>query len=542
MPGSSKRRVMTQAGFMLRGVLLAILTSGAAAQDDDRDFSKLIFEVAEIPPVVESEAANGAGGSADAQATSTGAASPTVAADIAQDAQAQDERDNLSTNLSADIAAYRARIGDILANSNPYSVELREQYDALGTLLQRAGQHEDAIKAFESAMHIDRVNGGLYTLDQIPVVEKMIASHDALGNWSDVNDLHGYLFYIQQRTYEEGDPRLLAAMEAWADWNVTSYLEEGPRYDVPSNFRSGASLSTGPVEYVAVQQRDGSYAYIPRQQLMTPFRTSSLLDPAFSAMHGVDAERVIDERLKIARDYYEQIAEAQEANADQADADAELRVQHKLANVAFAVKQQIAGLETVSSDGSMFTNRVIQQQSRAPLAVTRGYATNRDALIAIAEQREQDTAVPAVEKAQAWISVGDWHVSFDYGARGGEAYRKAWDILAASGMDAAAIREIFMPEPLIPVPAFAMHPYSREVRGIAADADIAWKGYMDVTLNVNRYGDVSGAKVDATSENTPQVLRRELLRYLRSTKVRPAVVDGELARREDVKLRYYYTY
>jgi hypothetical protein len=523
---------MTQAGFMLRGVLLAILTSTAAAQNNDADYSKLIFEVAAIPPMVEVDAANAV---SDAQPANADAANTDTST-------AQTDTPDEDVNLSADIAAYRARISDILAISSTYSVELREQYDALGTLLQRAGEHAEAIKVLDNAMHIDRVNGGLYTLDQIPIVEKLIGSHGALGNWSDVNDLHGYLFYIQQRTYKEGDPRLLVAMEDWADWNVASYLEEGPRYNAAPNFRAGATLSTGPMEYVAVQQRDGSYAYIPRSQLTMPFRSNSMLDPAFSAMHGVDAERVIDERLRTARDYYEKVVEAQDADAKPADANAESRMQHKLANVAFAVKQQIAGLETVGSDGSMFTNRVLQPQSRPPLAVARGYSDNRDALIAIAEEREQDPSASAVDKAQAWIHVGDWHIAYDYGARGADAYRKAWDILAASNMDVAAINEVFMPELLIPMPAFVAHPYSRAVQGIAADADIAWKGYMDLTLNVNRYGNVGGVKVDSASADTPQVLRRELLRYVRNTKVRPTIVDGEPIRREDVKLRYYYTY
>jgi tetratricopeptide (TPR) repeat protein len=523
---------MTQAGFMLRGVLLAVLASGATAQSTDPDYSKLIFEVAAIPPIVEPGAANAA---VDAPNASADAAS-TNASVTQTDPPAE------SANHSADIAAYRARISDILSTSSTYSVELREQYDALGTLLQRDGQHEEAIKVFDSAMHIDRVNGGLYTLDQIPIVEKLIVSHDALGNWSDVNDLHGYLFYIQQRSYDEGDPRLLVAMEEWADWNVSSYLEEGPRYNDAPNFRAGATLSTSQMEYVAVQQRDGSFAYIPRSQLTMPLRGGSMLDPAFSSMYGVDAERVIDERLRTARDYYDKIVEAQEENAEQADPGTEVRVQHKLANVAFAVKQQIAGLETVGTNGSMFTNRVMQPQSRPPLAVTRGYSDNRDALIAIAEALEHDASASTIDKAQAWISVGDWHIGYDYGARGAEAYRKAWDILAASGMDSAAINEVFMPDLLIPVPAFATHPYSRAVQGFAADADIAWKGYMDLTLNVNRYGDVSGAKVESASADTPQVVRRELLRYVRNTKVRPSLVDGEPVRRENVKLRYYYTY
>lgn len=537
------------ARLVLCSALLTIVAGSAAAQDDDPDYSRLIFEVAEIPPIVDrADAGNAAG--------SIGEQTATLDSETGAEARAR---------LAADITAYRARISDTLANSNPYSPALREQYDSLGSLLQQTGEHEDAIAAFENAMHIDRVNGGLYTLDQIPLVEKMIASHDALGNAEDVNDLHSYLFYIQQKTYDDGDPRLLAAMEDWADWNMTSYMLEGPSYDTLPAFSSGATLSTARMDYVAVQNRDGSFSYVPRSQMMgaiSPLRTS-ILDPTFMAAYGVDAERVIDDRLRTARDYYEQIVDAQDTgeaadeeagertadiarddganNNGTADLADEVRVQHKLANVALAVKRQIDGMDAVMSEGSLYYNRALQPRM-APQAVTRGYISNREALVALAEQLEQDPAATALEKAQAWISVGDWHVGFDNASRGDDAYRKAWEILNADGMSPEAIAEVFQPEPLVAAPAFAMHPYSREMYGIPEDAELAWKGYMDLTLDVNRYGDVNGAEIDAASAETPQSLRSELLRYLRNAKARPAIVDGEMVKREDVKLRYYYTY
>ncbi|MGV3591815.1 MAG: hypothetical protein ACO1PZ_08995 [Gammaproteobacteria bacterium] len=566
------------ARLVLCSALLTIVACGAAAQDDDPDYSRLIFEVAEIPPIVDIANAGNAAGIGEQAATfdsetsavqiGTASVANTDAAETGLDDSDAIEPDATETGaetrarLAADITAYRARISDTLANSNPYSLALREQYDSLGTLLQQAGEHEDAIAAFENAMHIDRVNGGLYTLDQIPLVEKMIASHDALGNAEDVNDLHSYLFYIQQKTYDDGDPRLLAAMEDWADWNMTSYMLEGPRYDSLPTFNSAATLSTARMDYVAVQNRDGSFSYVPRSQMMgaiSPLR-SSILDPSFIAAYGVDAERVIDERLRTARDYYEQIVDAQDADEDggestpadtavddgtnndgAADLADEIRVQHKLANVALAVKRQIDGMDAVMSEGSLYYNRALQPRM-APQAVTRGYISNREALVALAEQLEQDPAATALDRAQAWISVGDWHVGFDNASRGDDAYRKAWEILNADGMSPEAIAEVFQPEPLVVAPAFAMQPYSREMYGIPEDAELAWKGYMDLTLDVNRYGDVNGAEIDAASADTPQSLRSELLRYLRNAKVRPAIADGEMVKREEVKLRYYYTY
>lgn len=516
-------RLTLYAAQLLAGALLANL---ASAQGSD-ELGRLIFEVAPIP--VEGYGPAGGAGTGPALVSSPlPGASP-------------DE----PPNLDADISAYRARINDIQNNDNPYSNELREQYDALGTLLQRNDEHEEAIKAFEAAMHIDRVNAGLYTLDQIPLVEKIIASHEALGNASEVNDFHGYLFYIQQKSFPRGDPRLLAAQEEWADWNVESYLKDSTARGGTVSFDTGGGLTSN--DYVAVQNpRDGSFVYVPRSQMlgaMNPLAGRPWFDPNELQMHGVDAERVIDERLNTARDYYETIVVPgeEEETADLNPAD-ERRLERKLANVAYAIKSQIASIETVDDPTSLFANGRNAQNYRAPLVVTRGYQDNRDMLEATAQEIEQDPAASAVDKAQAWIDVGDWNVGFDYAQRGQDAYQKAWELLSAAGMDAAAIQAVFMPELLVPAPAFATHPYSREIHGIDAGTSIDYKGHMDLTLNVSRYGDVSGIRIDAAVPEASQVLRSELIDYLRGQKVRPAVVDGETVRREDVKLRYYYSY
>jgi tetratricopeptide (TPR) repeat protein len=523
VPGKSKPlRMAVRVLHLLTGALL----SCAASAQDDAELSRLIFEVAPLP-------------------ADTAAPAPTT--DAPGNAGPQTPAAETLPSRAADISAYRARINDLQVNENPYSAILREQYDALGTLLQETGDHEAAITAFESAMHIDRVNEGLYTLKQIPLVEKIIASHETLGNSSEVNDFHAYLFYLQQKTYAEDDPRLLAAKEDWADWNVASYLKEGANYAASPSFNSGVSLSTAREEYIAVQRRDGSFAYVPRSQMLGAMGPmgSSLLDPTFLSTYGVDAERIVDERLRTARDYYEEIIKTKSA-ATEDDASATTneayRVEHKLANVAYAVKAQLDDVEMVADPGSLYFNRVAQPRT-TPLIVTRGYTNNRDALEAIAEELENNPAATVVEKAQAWIHLGDWHVGFDHAARSDEVYGKAWNLLNAAGFDAAAIAAVFMPAPLVPVPAFVTHPYSRTLYGIGPDAPLEYQGHMDMTLDVSRYGDVSGMRIDTVyPETTSQTLRSELLDYLRRQKMRPAVVDGKTVKREDVRVRYYYSY
>jgi hypothetical protein len=301
--------------------------------------------------------------------------------------------------------------------------------------------------------------------------------------------------------------------------------------------------------YVAVQQRDGSFVYVPRTFMgaaMTPFGNRALVDPMFMSTYGVDAEHVVDERLRTARDYYEEIIEAKTAGAEVAGSAAPgldaYRVEHKLANVAYAMKSQLGNMDTITEQGSLYSNRAIGTRQTMPLVVTRGYSENRETLEAIAQELDEDPAASALARAQAYIDLGDWNIAYDYSSRARDAYRQAWDLLIAAGTDAAAIADLFQPAPIVPAPRFAIHRYSREIYGFGPGDDLAFRGHMDLSLDISRNGDVSGIDIESATPGTLQVIRTELLDFLRGQKMRPAIADGETVRREDVKLRYYYSY
>jgi len=489
----------------LLALTLGFIPAALAQTADELRF--LIFE-----PVLLSGVEPAAGNSVTGAGTTPGEAAPP-----------QEE-------LGNDIARYQERIKSLALTENPYSPSLREQYSALGLLLQRTGDHSGAILALESAMHIDRVNEGLFTVNQIPLVESIIASHEALGNFREVDDYHEYLYYIQLKSWPADDPRLLAAKEAWADWNLTSY------------YRQGSTINQN---YVAIQHPvNGSYNYVPRNQLPNlltpgPMAANSRFGDLYtnSTQFAVNAEQLIDPRLRKARDLYEEI---RETRATSGNSNGAFSAEHKLAAITFAIKNSFEHLEAVGT-GTFGSSRMLTSRS-TPMVVTRGYSDSQDNLEAVAQQLEQNPDSSPAETAQAWILLGDWHISFGRTQRAETAYARAWSVLQDAGVDAAASAAVFAPAPLMPVPVFALHPYSRALNGHAFDEGSPYRGYADVTLDIDRSGNVRNARIDATSPDTSQTLRSTLLDFLRETRVRPAVSAGELVARDGVQLRFYYIY
>src|SRR5690606_22875873 len=66
----------------------------------------------------------------------------------------------------ASIAAYEEAVLELEQTSGPFATGLTERLLALGELYERSGDHEAAIATYEKAVHILRVNDGLFTLDQ----------------------------------------------------------------------------------------------------------------------------------------------------------------------------------------------------------------------------------------------------------------------------------------------------------------------------------------------------------------------------------------
>ena len=146
------------------------------------------------------------------------------------------------------------------------------------------------------------------------------------------------------------------------------------------------------------------------------------------------------------------------------------------------------------------------------------------------------------EVAIAYINLGDWHVSFERPQRSSAAYKKAWQILKNADLDNDAIARIFSPQPLIAVPAYALHEYSRALFGYTANDKLEYRGYFDTSVTLDQFGKLSNIQIEPASPDTPPRLRDNLLDYLRSQKMRPAIVDGEPIKITDLKIRYYYSY
>lgn len=92
----------------------------------------------------------------------------------------------------------------------------------LGRLSQSTGEYQQALSLFKQALHVSRINHGLYHESQIPIIDDIIAAEIALRNWESVDNYYAYQQHLYQRLYDLDDPRLEAGLKKVSAWHVNA--------------------------------------------------------------------------------------------------------------------------------------------------------------------------------------------------------------------------------------------------------------------------------------------------------------------------------
>lgn len=150
-----------------------------------------------------------------AHAAKAGEAASPGAGDSAATAREALARDDSSDDYRREITRLESAMG-------AYSGQLPEYLLSLGLSLQQSGQHQAAIDAFKRGIHLARVNDGLYSAQQIPMLQREIASHMALGQYAEADARQLYLYRVQMRSLDRGMNRAQAFMQQ-AGWQYNAF-------------------------------------------------------------------------------------------------------------------------------------------------------------------------------------------------------------------------------------------------------------------------------------------------------------------------------
>ncbi len=125
--------------------------------------------------------------------------------------------------VAPDATAYQFYITDLENRFGAYAPGISEQLLGLGNAYLQQGLYTEAVKVFKRAVHVSRINNGLNSPEQIPMLQKMISALVSAGEYEKADERQYYLYRIQRQIYNSSDPAMSQAMMDRADWERQAY-------------------------------------------------------------------------------------------------------------------------------------------------------------------------------------------------------------------------------------------------------------------------------------------------------------------------------
>ncbi|NND67159.1 MAG: hypothetical protein HKN19_06190 [Halioglobus sp.] len=114
-------------------------------------------------------------------------------------------------------------IRELESREGAYGATLPESLLSLGLLLQQRGRHKDAMHLFKRGVHLVRINQGLNSSAQIPLLRGQIQSHIAAGDYALADERQEYLYRVQTHNFQAGK-ELTAAYLQHARWQLDAFV------------------------------------------------------------------------------------------------------------------------------------------------------------------------------------------------------------------------------------------------------------------------------------------------------------------------------
>ncbi|HTQ98514.1 MAG TPA: hypothetical protein VMH83_00930 [Candidatus Acidoferrum sp.] len=393
-----------------------------------------------------------------------------------------------------DIAKLEERLNQQEQAGDAFAKPMAETLMDLAADYESTGNYTKSLAMYERANQIVRINKGLFSLDQEPLIRHMIDNHLAQGDIAAADASQAYLFYLRTKAYGRNTPEIIPALQELAQWNITAYRMEAPMPQTPA----GEGLTEHPV-------------LVSSDQMVTRLN-----------------------HLKTANELHTTVVQMLDKPGASTSALSQAEYQFAISNFLFT--RMVLSLYPLMNENFADNAAIMGMQDYHS-----SYADGRTALENRISQLEQSKATPA-DLAHARVDLADWLIATHTRDTLKDALESAYKDYAASGADVGTLDRLFNPPMPAQVPAFLIYANSRRSLAIPPETALEYRGHIDVEFSVNTLGEARSIKVLYQTPETPPQVSDTLLRSIRRNLFRPRIVDGKLMPYDNVDVRYYYTW
>ncbi len=417
--------------------------------------------------------------------------------------------------INASIEEYLTQIGDKEASEGPYSDQLVQDLFSTGLLHQQLEEHEIAIDYFNRAQNISRVNEGLDTVAQAPMILAKVDSLKALGQLNEADDTFDSLVTIYKDSFGEESEQIVPALLSVGDWNMQAFLERSnialisKRMDV-NQFMTQSSMNGG----------------------------ATAADKAWTENLATTSQPVY--KLYLAQNNYFNAINILLKSKNYSHPNL-LELERKLITTAFLRTHQ----ENIVYEPDFYLER------KTTSTGTRLDTSNQNIL----NSPDYDVGLQSVKRSLAYISQNpertheqvaaamiaeaDWHLLFKRQVVARKKYEEVYKFFSDNPAFGEYAGDSIYPAVPVVLPNFLPAPNSREKFNVANDEEIDYFGYFDVSFNISRNGKAGKIKINGQGGQVTKNMEMRLNEYLRKVLFRPRYDQKGKLDTGLVKLRYF---
>jgi hypothetical protein len=447
-----------------------------------------------------------------------------VASGTAAALETEDESERLERELLERIEAIQARNGQHSA----------EMLDALGELILLYRENDRpslATAAITSALQTVRVNQGLYSLDQVPLIFQQIYIEEARGNSPEVWRLEQELLTLVRR--HPDDLRAVPALREIADrqMDVLDRVLAGEShpnivlgcfYKLWPNTQSGTcgsgSRKTVVQGMLAEAQRNYSAAI-----------TTLLRNDQQDSHELRELEMNVVRGIYMVRSLYEErhtgIGKPLPLVPSYVGTESLEPWRSRMAPIV-----DLAGWELPYPNMGALDERETPKAEMRHARIMDPYHRGRQSLRRLYAYAAAASSTP-LAKAEIALQIADWDLLYSNNGMAVNRYELIHAMLEDAGVEQASIEQLFAPPTPVVLPAFEPNP-------LAADETREASGHIDVEFEITRFGASRGVEILADT-NATQAAKRDLVNVITRSQFRPRPTDGQFGGTSSVVIRYY---
>jgi tetratricopeptide (TPR) repeat protein len=381
------------------------------------------------------------------------------------------------------ITRYKDFISSTLVSAGPYALPISEAAFALGRLQEASGDLDAALASFERSMQILRINHGLFSTEQVPVMRAIINIHIERNDVESAHEVQEALYNLQTRHHGFDNITSVSSLLEWADWNVNMFL---------------------------------------LKDQVTPQFINTDTDQLRS--------RLRDPRLSLAYTAYTQAIFLLQEKSTLAD-ERLVTTERKLAALNFIfnrkVQDVVNNLPTYAGQARDFNSpsQILEQANTIHFADGSSALRRAIAYSYSAPNPDYDYI------AARMMELGDWYLLFDRRSAALDIYGDALDVMLAAQLPQEEVERIMAPGMPVQTPDATYL--------AASENNDNFAGFIDVEFDLSKFGMATNPQIIGASMQDRSI-EKELLRTIRNCKFRPKFVAGTPVSDEKIRLRYYY--